>query len=187
MSVQLLKRQFNVREYNQMPQAGILKEDEKVELIRGEIVKMSPVGRRHAACVNRLNQLFSQRLGNLVLVSVQNPVELDNYSEPEPDIALLKPKTDFYESGHPTPGEIFLIVEVADTTIKGDREVKIPLYAEDNVIEVWLVNLNEQCLEIYRKPTPKGYELVQNLRRGQSLSIQKFPNINIQVDEILGR
>ncbi len=186
MSVQLLKRKFSVKEYNQMPQAGILKEEERVELIRGEIVKMSPIGRHHAACVNRLNQLFSQRLSNRVLVSAQNPVELDDYSEPEPDIALLEPKADFYESGHPKPAEIFLIVEVGDSTIKYDREVKIPLYAEDNIIEVWLVDLNGQCLEVYRQPSASGYQQIQKLQRGQNLSVQQFPSINFKVDEILG-
>ena len=186
MSVQLLKRQFNVKEYNQMPQVGILEPDERVELIRGEIIKMSPIGRHHAACVNRLNQLFSQKLGNRVLVSVQNPVELDDYSEPQPDIALLEPQPDFYESRHPKPADIFLIVEVGDSTIKYDREIKIPLYAENDIIEVWLADINEQSLEVYRQPTANGYRQVQKLQRGQSLSIQHFPGINIQVDEILG-
>ena len=185
MSVELLKRKFSVKEYNQMPQAGILKKDERVELIRGEIVKMSPIGRHHAACVNRLNQLFSQRLSDRVLVSPQNPVELDDYSEPEPDLALLEPKADFYDSGHPKPGEIFLIVEVADNTIKYDREIKIPLYAENNIVEVWLVDINEQCLEVYRQPTASGYRQVKKLRRGQNLSIQQLDGINFKVDEIL--
>lgn len=186
MSVQLLKRKFNVKEYNQMPQAGILKEEERVELIRGEIVQMSPIGRHHAACVNRLVRVFTMELGNNVIVAAQNPVELDDYSEPQPDIALLEPKADFYASGHPKPGEIFLIVEVADSTIKYDREVKIPLYAEDNIIEVWLVDINEQCLEVYRQPSASGYQQIQKLQRGQNLSIQQFPSINFKVDEILG-
>ncbi|NES66862.1 MAG: Uma2 family endonuclease [Okeania sp. SIO2D1] len=186
MSLELLRRQFNVKEYNEMSQVGILKENERLELIRGEIFQMSPVGRHHSACVNRLTQLFFQKLGDRVLVRVQNPVELDDYSEPQPDIALLTPKADFYESGHPKPADIFLIVEVADTTIKLDREVKIPLYGEDNIIEVWLVDINEQCVEVYRKPIASGYEQVQKLQRGQNLSVQRFPSINIQVDEILG-
>jgi Uma2 family endonuclease len=138
MSVQLVKRQFTIHEYHKMPEAGILKESERVELIRGEIVKMSPIGRFHAACVNRLNQLFSQKLGTRAIVAVQNPVELDDYSEPQPDIALLEPRSDFYASGHPKPADIFLVIEVADSTIKGDpvppflrgvrgdREIKIP-------------------------------------------------------------
>ncbi len=186
MSVQLLKRKFSVKEYNQMPQAGILKKEERVELIRGEIVKMSPIGRHHAACVNRLIRVFTRELGDRVIVTAQNPVELDDYSEPEPDIALLEPKADFYESGHPKPAEIFLIVEVGDSTIKYDREVKIPLYAEDNIIEVWLVDLNGQCLEVYRQPSASGYQQIQKLQRGQNLSVQHFPGINFKVDEILG-
>ena len=114
---------------------------------------------------------------------------------------MLEPRADFYESGHPKPGDIFLIVEVADSTIKLDRvepprhmkgeakrqlQVKIPLYAEDNVIEVWLVDINEQSVEVYRQPIASGYKQVQKLQRGQNLSIQRFPGINIQVDEILG-
>ncbi|WP_202219990.1 Uma2 family endonuclease [Okeania sp. KiyG1] len=186
MSVPLLKRQFNVKEYNKMPEVGILKEDERVELIRGEILKMSPVGRHHAACVNRLTRLFSQRLGDRVLVSVQNPIELGDYSEPEPDIALLELKADFYESGHPQSQDLFLIVEVADSTIKFDREVKVPLYAENNVIEVWLVDINKEYLEVYRQPIGGSYKQVQKLERGEIFSVQRFPDINIQVDEILG-
>ncbi|NEP82468.1 MAG: Uma2 family endonuclease [Okeania sp. SIO3C4] len=186
MSLELLKRQFNVKEYNEMPQVVILKENERLELIRGEIFQMSPVGRHHSACVNRLNQLFSQRLGDRVLVSVQNPVELDDYSEPQPDIALLAPKADFYESGHPKPADIFLIVEVADTTIKLDREVKIPLYGEDNIIEVWLVDINDQCVEVYRKPIASGYEQVQKLQRGHfsyQLSVISYQYLCLKLED----
>nr|WP_293093105.1 Uma2 family endonuclease [Okeania sp. SIO2F4] len=99
---------------------------------------------------------------------------------------MLAPKADFYEFGHPKPADIFLIVEVAYTTIKSDREVKIPLYTEDNIIEVWLVDINNQCVEVYRQLIASRYEQVQKLQRGQNLSIQRFPSINIQVDEILG-
>ena len=169
-----------------MPEVGILKQDERVELIQGEIFKMSPVGRLHAACVNRLTRLFSQKLGDRVLVSVQNPVELNDYSEPEPDIALLELKADFYKSGHPQSEDLFLIVEVADSTIKFDREVKVPLYAENNVIEVWLVDINEEYLEVYRQPIGGVYKEVQKFERGEILCVQRFPDINIQVDEILG-
>ena len=186
MSVQQLKRRFNLKEYNKMPQVGILQQDERVELIRGEILKRSPAGRLHAACVNRLTRLFSQRLGDRALVSVQNPVELDNYSEPEPDVVLLEPKADFYASGHPQSQDVFLIVEVADSTIKFDGEIKVALYGENNVVEVWLVDINEQCLEVYRQPIGSIYQVVQKLKRGEFLSVQRFSDINIQVDEILG-
>jgi Uma2 family endonuclease len=186
MSVQLLKRKFTVEQYHKMAESGILTEDDRVELIRGEIVEMSPIGRRHAACVSRLVRLFTQRLETRVIVSPQNPVELDNTSQPQPDVALLQPRADFYESGHPQSSDIFLLVEVADTTIEIDREIKIPLYAEDNIAEVWLVDINEQCLEVYRQPAPIGYQSIQKFQRGQTLSIQAFPDIEITVDEILG-
>ncbi|MBW4680372.1 MAG: Uma2 family endonuclease [Microcoleus vaginatus WJT46-NPBG5] len=186
MSVQLLRRQFTVEEYHRMAEAGILTEDERVELIDGMIVQMLPISPRHAACVKRLIRLFSQWLGNNSIVSVHNPVELSDQSEPQPDIALLQPRSDFYEAGHPQPKDIFLIVEVADTTVESDRQLKIPLYAGSGIFEIWLVNINEQLIEIYRQPTAAGYQNIQECRRGQSLSPQAFPEISLTVDQVLG-
>ena len=186
MSVQLLRRKFTVIEYQKMAESGILTEDDRVELIRGEIIKMSPIGRRHASCVARLNRIFTLRLREAAIVWPQNPIELDDASEPQPDLVLLKPRPDFYESGHPQASDIFLLVEVADTTIEADREVKIPLYAEDCISEAWLVDINEQCVEVYRQPTPTGYQIIQRYQRGQTLSTQAFPDIKIMVDEVLG-
>ncbi|MGK7876229.1 MAG: Uma2 family endonuclease [Xenococcaceae cyanobacterium] len=186
MSVQLLRRKFTVQQYHQMADTGILTENERVELIQGEIIQMSPIGTRHAAYVRRLIKLFSQKLSDRVLVDVQNPVELDDTSEPQPDVALLEPREDFYESAHPQSQDIFLLIEVADTTVAYDREIKIPLYAEDNIAEVWLVDINEQCVEVYREPTLDGYQNVQKLQRDQSLSLQAFPDLEITVNEVLG-
>ena len=186
MSVQLLRRKFTVEQYHKMAESGILTENDRVELIQGEIVEMSPIGRHHAACVRRLVRLFTQRLGERTILSPQNPVELDDFSEPQPDVALLQPCPDFYESRHPQPKDIFLIVEVADTTAKSDREVKIPLYAKDNIAEVWLVDINQQCIEVYRQPSPTNYQNVQTFQRSQTLSIHMFPDIEITVDEVLG-
>jgi Uma2 family endonuclease len=169
-----------------MASSGILSDRDRVELIRGEILEMSPIGTRHAACVMRLIALLSKKLSDRAVVNVQNPIELGNFSEPQPDIALLQPREDFYESAHPTASDIFLIIEVADTTAKCDREIKIPLYAENNIVEVWLVDINQQCVEVYRYPTSNGYRTVKAFGRGQTLSIQEFPNITITVDEILG-
>jgi Uma2 family endonuclease len=170
-----------------MAESGIISEDDRVELIRGEIIEMSPIGTRHSACVRRLNTLLSERLRGRALVDTQNPVELDDNSEPQPDVVLLRLREDFYETAHPQPEDIFLIVEVADTTVKYDRQVKIPLYAEDNIAEVWLVDINGQCVEVYREPTPDGYQNVRKFERGQTLSIQAFPDVNITVNEILGQ
>ena len=170
-----------------MVDSGILTEDERVELIRGDIIEISPIGTRHTSYVRQLNNLFFQKLSDKVLVSIQNPVELDDTSEPQPDVALLKPREDFYEAAHPQSKDIFLLIEVADTTIKYDREVKIPLYAEDNIIEVWLVDINEQFIEVYREPKPSGYQNVQKFTQNQALSIQAFPDMNITINEILGQ
>jgi len=186
MSVQLLRRKFTVEQYHKMAESGILTENDRVELIQGEVIEMSPVGRRHASCVARLTRLFTLRLGETAIVWPQNPIELDDTSEPQPDLTLLQPRPDFYESGHPQPEDIFLIVEVADTTAKFDRGVKIPLYAKDNIAEVWLVDINQQCIEVYRQPSPTGYKNVQTFQRGQTLSIQAFPDIEITVDQVLG-
>ncbi|MFM7599668.1 MAG: Uma2 family endonuclease [Pseudanabaena sp.] len=182
----VLKRLFTVKEYDQMAESGVLSDSERVELIRGEIIKMSPIGRRHAACVIRLSDVLTRKLGDRILLSVQNPLDLDNTSKPEPDIVLLKRKSDFYESGLPQPADVFLLIEVADSTIDSDRELKIPLYAEDGITEVWLVDINSACIEVYRNPTAEGYQEILKFYHGQNLSILAFPDVSITVDEILG-
>ncbi|MBD2571197.1 Uma2 family endonuclease [Anabaena lutea] len=186
MVVQLAKRRFNISQYHQMNKAGILKEDDRVELINGEIIEMSPIGTRHTACVNRLNSLFSQLLAKKVIVAVQNPIILNNLSEPQPDIALLKPRADFYETGHPQPQDILLLVEVADSSIEYDREVKIPLYASSGISEIWLVDIEEQVITVYRYPTANGYSEIKTFQRGDILDLQIFPEIQLNVDAVLG-
>ncbi|MEH1921860.1 Uma2 family endonuclease [Nostoc sp.] len=187
MTVQLLRRKFTIEQYHKMVESGILTEDDRVELIRGEIIDMSPIGTKHAACVNRLINLLVQLLGKRVIVAAQNPVALNDNSQPQPDVALLKPRDDFYATAHPQPQDIFLLIEVADSTVMYDREEKIPLYAEANIIEVWLVDINEQIVEVYQQPTAAGYQLMQKFASGQTLSIKAFPNVNITVNEIFGR
>jgi Uma2 family endonuclease len=169
-----------------MAEAGILTEDDRVELIRGEIVEMTPIGRRHAACVDRLNEMFILRLAQATIVRVQNPVELDDNSEPQPDLVLLRRRADFYEAGHPQAEDILLLVEVADTTVETDRDVKILLYANSGIAEVWLVDINAQCLEVYRQPSEKGYQIIQKYYRGQTVTIQAFSEVSFTVDEVLG-
>ncbi|MCC5631123.1 Uma2 family endonuclease [Nostoc sphaeroides CHAB 2801] len=187
MTVQLLRRKFTVEQYQKMLESGILTEDDRVELIRGEIIEMSPIGTKHAACVNRLINLLVQLLGKRVIVAAQNPVALNNNSQPQPDVALLKPRDDFYATAHPQPQDIFLLIEVSDSTVMYDREEKIPLYAEANIIEVWLVDINEQIVEVYQQSTAAGYQLMQKFAGGQSLSIKALSDVNITVNEILGR
>ncbi|MBV6625299.1 MAG: Uma2 family endonuclease [Rivularia sp. (in: Bacteria)] len=187
MAVQLLRRKFTVEQFHKMAESGILNEDDRVELIRGEIIEMAAIGTKHAACVRRLDNVLPRKLGDRVIISVQNPVGLDDISEPQPDVVLLKPREDFYASAHPQPKDVFLIIEVADSTIKYDREVKIPLYAEEGVVEVWLVDINDECVEVYREPVNGEYKKVEKFGRNDSLAIRAFEDVGISVDEILGK
>ncbi|HIK12370.1 MAG TPA: Uma2 family endonuclease [Oscillatoriaceae cyanobacterium M33_DOE_052] len=186
MAIQLEKRLFTVEEYHLMAETGILKEDDRLELIRGELVKMSPIGTRHAACVKRLNQILSQKLGKLVIIGIQDPIRLNDNSEPQPDLALLQPRADFYATAHPQPGDILLLIEVADTTADFDREVKIPLYAQNQITEVWLVDITAQTLAVFREPTPTGYRYQQQLTMGDKVAMAVFPDLEIGVAEFMG-
>lgn len=186
MSLSLITRKFTVEEYEKMATEGIIKPDEKVELIRGEIIKMSPMGTRHAAGIDRLIQLLYQKLGQKILLRVQNPIRLNNNSQPEPDLSLLIPRSDFYAAAHPCPQAIYLIIEVSDSTLDYDRYTKIPLYAEANIKEVWSVNLKEECLEVYRYPLQGGYQAIQKYYRGGSIFIESFSAIGLNLIEILG-
>lgn len=186
MAVQISRRLFTVAEYHQMTQSGILAEDDRVELIEGEIVEMSPIGSRHAACVKRLNRLLTQQVGERALIGVQDPIRLSEHSEPQPDLTLLRLRSDFYALAHPEPDEVLLLIEVAETSAGFDREVKVSLYARAGISELWLVDLAGERVEIYRQPSAQGYEEVRQLQRGQHLSPQAFRDLTITVDEILG-
>ncbi len=143
-----------------MAVAGLFGEDDRVELLEGEIVEMTPIASRHAACVNQLNEAFSDRLRRRVVVSVQNPVRLGTHSEPQPDLALLRLRGDRYAGRHPGPGDVLLLVEVADTTRRWDREHKVPLYAAAGVGEVWLLDVGAEELEVFRRPEGGDYREV---------------------------
>jgi Uma2 family endonuclease len=184
MSVQLARRLFTVDEYYQMAQAGILSEDDRVELLEGEIVQMTPIGSRHADCVDRLTQRFVERLARRAIVRVQNPIRLGARSEPQPDLALLKPHRSYAEA-HPGPQDVILVVEVADTSAETDRAIKLPLYARAGIPEAWLVDLPGNGLEVYRLPTHLGYQEVQRLGHGESLAPIVFPDLVLRVDDIL--
>jgi Uma2 family endonuclease len=186
MSVQLLRRRFTVQEYHQMAEAGVLSEDERVELIEGEIVHMAAIGSRHAAAVKRLNHLFFQHLSGRAVLGVQDPIQLSSFSEPQPDVALLRPRVDFYAQGHPQPADVFLVVEVADTSVGFDRDLKAPLYARSGILEMWLVNLSDDYVAVYRQPHSTGYQDVRRMQRGQRLAPQAFPELELAVDDILG-
>ncbi len=186
MLTMLPRKKFTVPEYHRMGEFGILNEWERLELIEGDIFCMTPIGKFHASRVDKLNHLFVSKFGDDAIVRVQNPVQLDDSSEPEPDIALLLPRKDFYAARHPTPKDIFLIVEIADTTIRYDRKVKLPLYGKSGIREFWLVDLKAQCVEVYTKPSEHGYDMLKKFRKGAITVAQAFPDTEIEIDDILG-
>jgi Uma2 family endonuclease len=182
----LTRRRFTVDDYHRMAEAGVLTEDDRVELIEGEIVMMAPLGSRHAGKVNLLTRLWGSRLGDRAIVAVQNPVRLDRYSEPQPDIALLRPRPDFYTERHPEPADVLLLIEVSETTTETDRRVKMPLYATAGITETWLVDLDTRRIEVYRAPSAQGYQDTHVFTRGDTLSAAAFPDISLPVDQIVG-
>jgi Uma2 family endonuclease len=184
MSV-LTKHRFNTSEYYRMAETGVLKAGARVELVDGEIIDMSPIGPFHGGVVNRLNALLNANAKGRYLVAVQNPLHLDPYSEPQPDLLLLRPATDDYTSRHATPNDAFLLIEVADTSVEYDREKKLPVYGHAGVSEVWIVNLQELLLEVYREPTSTGYQSVMRLREGDKISPLAFPDIVVDVKALL--
>lgn len=185
MHTHLTTRRFTVDDYHRMAEAGILEPDERVELIEGEIVAMAAIGSRHAGCVNTLNRLLARAVDERALVAVQNPVRLSELSEPEPDIALLRPRPDHYAEAHPGPRDVLLIIEVAETTLDFDREVKAALYAGAGVPEVWLVDLPGDRVEVHREPGPTGYRDVTSHGRSTVLRPGALPEIEVSVDAVL--
>ena len=186
MSERLLKGPFTVDDYHRLAALGILGEDERVELLDGQIVEMTPIGPAHAGCVDALTKLLSRCVGDAALVRVQNPLVLGTRWEPQPDVALLKPRADGYRAAHPGPGDVLLVIEVADTSGGSDRDVKFPLYASAGIAEAWLVDLGNDVIEVHRQPGHAGYREVRTLRRGETLSALLFPTGPIPVDEVLG-
>jgi Uma2 family endonuclease len=186
MAVLLVRRRFTADEYHRMADVGIFNEDDRVELIEGEIVEMTPIGSRHAACVDRLNELLVQHFAGVALIRVQNPVRLSDDSEPQPDLALLRRKADFYASREPTPDDVILLVEVADTSLEYDRRVKVPLYAHSGIREVWLIGLERETVTVYQDPAPSGYRTIRTLRRGDRLAPAAFADRELAIADILG-
>lgn len=154
---------YTTADYHRMGEAGIIAPDVRVELIQGEIIDMTPIGSGHAGLVKHLNKIFIQTVGDAVVVGVQDPVVLDDFSEPEPDLALLRFREDFYTKSHPRPEDVLLIVEVADTTLQYDREIKLPLYAHAGIPEVWLVDVVAKSVTVYSLPEEGGYTKQFNL------------------------
>lgn len=175
---------FSVDEYYKMIELGFLEDYEKAEIIEGELIQKMPIGDRHAAVVNSLARIFIKNVSENILVSIQNPIRLSDYNEPEPDFVLADLKK-FDGKRHPRPVETLLIVEVSDTTLKYDRDTKLSLYAEAEISEVWIINLKSDIVEVHQKPSSGIYQLAQIYKRGEIVKSAILPNLEIEVDKIL--
>jgi Uma2 family endonuclease len=184
-TTELKRRLFTIDQYHQMIASGVLTEGDRVELINGEILEMVAIGSRHGAQVKRLNRLFSGLLEPSVLISVQDPVELGPRSEPEPDVALLRWRDDFYATSHPQASDVYLVIEVADSALDYDRSVKALLYSRSDIFEYWIVNLQDNVIEVHRQPSQSGYQLIQSYQRGIDIEIMALPGLGLTVDRIL--
>ena len=182
MAVEPRQRAFTVDEYQRLGEAGIIGAHERVELIAGRIVEMDPIGPGHIWSVNRLNRAFAGRPG--VVVSVQNPIRLDDRSEPEPDLVVLR--ADAVQDRTPSPRDALLVVEVADSSLGYDRGTKRPLYARAGIAELWIADLGGERIEVHREPSPAGYRTVRLFVRGERLAPAFAPDLPIEVDAILG-
>lgn len=180
------KRKLTADEYERMGEAGILHEDERVELIDGELIEMPPIGDDHIGGTISLTFFFSQRLGDRAFVSVQNPIRLSDYSEPQPDIILLRPRADFYRTAKASPQDIILIVEVAQSSLDYDRLTKLPRYAAAGILEVWIVNLVDRQIEVYRDPGADGYATRTVHTHGDTVTPAAIPDVAIRVEEVIG-
>lgn len=180
------RHSFSVDDFYEMARAGILKEDDRVELIEGEIIAMNPIGPTHAYTVDALAKALIASLGDKALVRVQNPVRVDGGTEPQPDIAVVKPLQRQYIKRHPRPGDVFFLIEVADSSREFDREVKIPLYARAGIPEAWLIDLDANTIEVYREPSAEGYKSATTLAADAPASPAAFPDFSFRLKDALG-
>jgi len=180
------RHRFTVGEYRRMGEAGIIDEEDRVELLDGEIVEMTPIGSRHASKVSRLNRLLVRALDDEAIVWPQNPIQLGDYSEPEPDISVVESREGEYLDRLPRAGETLLVVEVAETSLEDDREAKIRLYARHSISTAWLVNLRDESVEVFREPAEEGYGSRRTCRNDDLLAVSALPNLEVRVSDIFG-
>jgi Uma2 family endonuclease len=186
MGIEIERRLFDVDEYHRMGEVGILTDEDRVELIDGEILKMSPIGARHMRCVMFLNEAFVRRLDGRAVVSPQNSLRLHRRTEPQPDVVLLRPPLARYARTIPGPNDTLLVVEVADTSQYRDRVVKLPRYAAAGVPGVWIVDLDAAVVDVHREPSPKGYRSSRRAEGGEEVAPEAFPDVTLAVNDVLG-
>jgi Uma2 family endonuclease len=179
------KHLTDIYEWQKLGEANIFPPGSHIELIEGEILEMAPIGFNHSGHLNRINKLFSRLIPDDVVISVQNPLQLGDLSEPEPDFMLLKPHNDFYSSRHPTADDVLLLIEVADSSLSFDQNQKLRLYARFNIPEYWLMNLNDACVEVYRQPHGECYGEKTTLRVGDTVTLSQLNQVTINIADIL--
>ena len=184
MTLQISRRQFSVADYARMRETAILAEDDRVELLDGEVREMSPIGPIHAAIVKRLNTLLGRLLDKKVILSIQDPIQLNDYSEPQPDLAILQHRDDFYAASHPVADDVLLVIEVADSSVEYDREEKMPRYAAAQIPEAWLVDVSSKVVEQYWQPRNGKYLLKRLIEPGDMFVAQSITNLELAVDAI---
>ncbi len=188
MNVQTLPQpvrlRFSVDEYYKMIELGMLKNYEKAEIIDGELIKKMTIGDRHALIVDLLTNFFIKNVSDEIRVRIQNPLRISDFDEPEPDI-VLSDLTKYDGTRHPRPAEVILVIEVSDTTLKYDRDIKLPLYAEAGILEVWIINLKKDIIEVHQKPFNDIYQTVKIYNSGESVKSEVLPDLNLEVDKIL--
>ncbi len=177
---------FTTDVYHQMIKLGILNKYDNVELLEGDLIKMSAMGPRHLSSINRLTEFFILQLQGKAMVSTQGPVEVSQYSEPEPDVTLLKKRDDYYRDAIPKAEDAYLVIEVADTTLVKDRGVKLAAYARAKIVEFWIVNLQEYVIEVYTNPLGSSYQTVRIVHRHETLSPVLLASVVLEADEVLG-
>ncbi len=186
MAVQAAKRLFSVHDFHKMAAAGIFMPEDRIELINGEILTRSPINSRHSGHLIRLQKVLEALLGDRVLISAQNPLRLDAFSEPQPDLAILKPNTHFYTEHHPGPADVFWLIEISDSTLHYDRYTKLPLYAASGIPETWIIDLNKKRLECYSRPdTASGKYLDQKIITRQERVVLAGFDLDLEVGKIL--
>ena len=180
------RHRLDVDAYHRMGEAGIFGENTRIELIDGELIDMAPIGQGHASTVNRLTQSLVLTCNRRAIVSVQNPVRLGRYSEPQPDIVILRNRPDFYGTGEPAgPADVLLLIEVADSSLAFDRTVKLSLYARAGIPEYWIINLKHRTGEVHQQPSDTGYLQTTTAGPGARLQLAAAPEITVALDEIL--
>ena len=179
------KHLTNIDEWRKLGEANIFPPVSRLELINGEILEMSPIGFNHSGHLNRINKLFAKLIPDTVIPSIQNPLQLGDLSEPEPDFMLLKPNADFYSSRHPNADDVLLLIEVADSSLAFDQNQKLRLYALHGIPEYWLLNLNDLSLEVYRKPNGEVYAEKTTLRAADIITLSQLDEISIRIADIL--